>query len=44
MSEIKFSRKDNAKYNSISINIEFASLTLKENYIILKIEKNEMEL
>ena len=39
MSEIKFERKDNVKYNTISI--EFASLTLKEGYIIHKIEKTK---
>ena len=41
MSEIKFERKDNAKYNTISISIEFASLTLKEGYMIHKIEKTK---
>ena len=39
MNEIKFTRKDNPKYNSISITIEFASLTLKNNYMVHKIEK-----
>ena len=41
MSEIKFERKDNTKYNTISISIEFASLTLKEGYMIHKIEKTK---
>ena len=41
MSEIKFERKDNAKYNTISISIELASLTLKEGYMIHKIEKTK---
>ena len=41
MSEIKFKRKDNAKYNTISISIEFASLTLKEGYMIHIIEKTK---
>ena len=41
MSEIKFERKDNAKYNTISISIEFANLTLKEGYMIHKIEKTK---
>ena len=44
MSELKFSRVDNDKYNTVSINIEHAFLTLKENCEILKIEKNKMAL
>ena len=41
MSELKFSRVNNDKYNTISINIEHAFLTLKENCEILKIEKTK---
>ena len=41
MSELKFSRKNNEKYNTISITIENGLLTLKENYEILKIEKTK---
>ena len=41
MSEIKFNRKNNIKYISISISIEYAFLTLKENYVIHKIEKTK---
>ena len=39
MSELKFNRVNNEKYNSVSINIEHAILTLKEDYDIIKIEK-----
>ena len=38
MSELKFNRVNNDKYNTVSINIEHAFLTLKENCEILKIE------
>ena len=41
MSELKFSRKNNEKYNTISISIEGGFLTLKENYEILKIDKTK---
>ena len=42
MSELlKFNRVNNEKYNTISINIEHAFLTLKENYEVLKIEKTK---
>ena len=41
MSELKFNRVNNDKYNTISINIEHAFLTLKENCEILKIEKTK---
>ena len=42
MSELlKFNRVNNEKYNTISINIENALLTLKENYEVLKIEKTK---
>ena len=41
MSELKFNRVNNEKYNTFSINIEHAFLTLKENCEILKIEKTK---
>ena len=41
MSELKFNRVNNEKYNTISINIEHAFLTLHENYEVLKIEKTK---
>ena len=41
MSELKFSRVNNEKYNAISITIEGGFLTLKENYEILKIDKTK---
>ena len=41
MSELKFNRVNNEKYNTISINIEHAFLTLKENYEVLKIEETK---
>ena len=41
MSELKFNRVNNDKYNTVSINIEHAFLTLKENCEILKIEKTK---
>ena len=41
MSELKFIRVNNDKYNTVSINIEHAFLTLKENCEILKIEKTK---
>ena len=41
MSELKFSRNNNEKYNTISITIEGGFLTLKENYEILKIDKTK---
>ena len=41
MNELKFSRINNDKYNTVSINIEHAFLTLKENCEILKIEKTK---
>ena len=41
MSELKFSRANNEKYNTISITIEGGVLTLKENYDILSINKTK---
>ena len=41
MSELKFSRKNNKKYNTISITIEKGLFVLKENYEILKIDKTK---
>ena len=41
MSELKFNHVNNEKYNTITINIEHAFLTLKENYEVLKIEKTK---
>ena len=41
MSELKFNRVNNDKYNTVSINIEHAFLTIKENCEILKIEKTK---
>ena len=41
MSELKFNRVNNDKYNTVSINTEHAFLTLKENCEILKIEKTK---
>ena len=41
MSELKFNRVNNDKYNTVSINIDHAFLTLKENCEILKIEKTK---
>ena len=41
MSELRFSRNNNEKYNTISITIENGFLTLKENYEILKIDKTK---
>ena len=41
MSELKFNRVNNEKYNTVSINIEHAFLTLKENCEILKIGKTK---
>ena len=41
MSELKFNRVNNDKYNTVSINIEHAFLTLKKNCEILKIEKTK---
>ena len=40
MSELKFSRVNNDKYNTVSINIEHAFLTLRDCEI-LKIEKTK---
>ena len=39
--KFKFNRVDNEKYNTVSINIEHAFLTLKENYKVLKNEKTK---
>ena len=46
MSELKFNRVNNDKYSTVSINIEHAFLTLKENCEILKFlnRKNKMVL
>ena len=41
MSELKFNRVNNDKYHTVSIYIEHAFLTLKENCEILKIEKTK---
>ena len=41
MNELKFNRVNNDKYNTVSINIEHAFLTLKENCEILNIEKTK---
>ena len=41
MGELKFNSVYNDKYNTVSINIEHAFLTLKENCEILKIEKTK---
>ena len=41
MSELEFSRRNNEKYNTISITIEKGGLVLKENYEILKIDKTK---
>ena len=41
MSELKFNRVNNGKYNTISINIDHVFLTLKENCEVLKIEKTK---
>ena len=41
MSELKFSRVNNEKYNTTSITNEGGFLTLKENYEILKIDKTK---
>ena len=41
MSELKFNRVNNEKYNTISINIENGTLNLKEDYDIIKIEKTK---
>ena len=41
MNELKFNRVNNDKYKTVSINIEHAFLTLKENCEILKIEKTK---
>ena len=43
MSELKLSRVNNEKYNTISINTEHAFLTLKENYDVLKIDKTKWD-
>ena len=42
MSELKFTREDNEKYNTININIENALTPIKEDdYIILNTEKTK---
>ena len=42
MSELKFNRVDNEEYNTVSINIENAFITLmKEDYNILNLEKTK---
>ena len=41
MNELKFNRVNNDKYNTVSINVEHAFLTLKENCEILTIEKTK---
>ena len=41
MSELKFNRVNNQKYNTISINIENGSLNLKGDFYIIKVEKTK---
>ena len=41
MSKLRFSRNNNEKYDTISITIEKGLLMLKENYVILKIDKTK---
>ena len=41
MSELIFSYVNNVKYNTVSINIMHAFLTLKEDYEVIKIEKTK---
>ena len=41
MIELRFSRNNNKKYDTISITIEKGLLMLKENYLILKIDKTK---
>ena len=41
MSELKFNRVNNEKYNTISIYIEKGSLNLKENFDNIKVEKTK---
>ena len=42
MSELKFTRENNEKYNSININIENALIEIKENdYYTLSTEKTK---
>ena len=41
MGELKFSRVNNNRYNSISITIDYTFLNLKENCDVLKIEKTK---
>ena len=42
MSELKFTREDNKQYNTVSINIENATIPIKtEDYNIINIEKNK---
>ena len=41
MSELEFSRRNNKKYNTISITIKKGVLVLKKNYEILKINKTK---
>ena len=42
MIELKFTREDNKQYNTVSINIENATIPIKtEDYNIINIEKNK---
>ena len=41
MSELEFSRRNNEKYNTISITIEGGVLALEDNYEILSIDKTK---
>ena len=41
MSELKFSRTNNEKYNTINITIEGGVLTLKDNYKTLMVDKTK---
>ena len=41
MSKLEFSRRNNKKYNTISITIKKGVLELKKNYKILKIDKTK---
>ena len=43
MNELRFSRNNNEKYDTISFTIEGGLLTLMENYTILKIDKTKWD-
>ena len=45
MSELKFNRVNNEKYNTISVNIENAIIDIKfEDYYTIKTQKNKIRL